>query len=76
MAEEAIHIPLVGSGSGQKEPRPMRVYWALKKRPVIAHTKTRSKHSSLTINCWHLKKPIMTCGRVSSLVPVQRVCAL
>ena len=53
MAEEAIHTHLVGSGSGQEEPGPRDDYasvisdrkWPLKKRPVIGHTKTTSKHS-------------------------------
>ena len=29
--------------------------WALKKRPVIAHIKARSKHSFTTETAWHLK---------------------
>ena len=50
MAEVAICVLLVGSGSGQEESETiMRVELAtgngpLKKIPVIAHIKARSKH--------------------------------
>ena len=30
--------------------------WAVKKRPVIAHIKARSKHSFKTETAWHSKK--------------------
>ena len=36
------------------------------KRTVIAHIKARSKHSLLTINCWHKKKANLAYGHVPS----------
>ena len=51
MAEEAIHVVWVGSGSGQEEPGII-----MKKRPVIAHIKARSKHYFQTETAWHKKK--------------------
>ena len=62
MAKEAIHIPWLEVGVVRKN-EGWSDYasvisdrkWALKKRPVIAHIKARSKHSSLTINHWHKK---------------------
>ena len=60
MTEEAIRVLLVEGGRVQKHPGMiMRVIsdrkWPLKKRPVIAHIKARSKHSFLTINHNDLK---------------------
>ena len=57
-AKEAIRVVLVGSGSGQEDDYVSVISnqkWPTKKRPVIAHIKAGSKHSSLTINRTHLK---------------------
>ena len=51
--------------------------WPLKKRPVIAHIKARSKHSFLTINCNNEKRlirPNQACGRVPGTVCSVCVC--
>ena len=66
MAEEAIHILLseVGVVRRARDDYANVIRdrkWALKKRPVIVHIKARSKHSSLTINCWHLKEKGQLC---------------
>ena len=56
MAEEAIRVLLVEGGPCPESARDdyARVIsdrkWPLKKTPVIAHIKARSKHSFLTIN--------------------------
>jgi hypothetical protein len=48
--------------------------WPLKKRPVIAHIKARSKYSFLTINRNDIKKlPNLACRHV---VCVMSLCAL
>ena len=46
--------------------------WALKKRPVIAHIKARSKHSFKTETAWHKKKkkPIKLVGVSQGLCAV------
>ena len=54
MTEEAICVLWVKGGSGPEEPGMIDYAsdwkWPLKKRPVIAHIKARSKHFSLTIS--------------------------
>ena len=56
MANEAIRVVWVGSGSGQEDHYAGEISdrkWALKKRLVIAHIKARSKHSFKTETTWH-----------------------
>ena len=58
MAEEAICVLLVGSGSGQEDEYASVISarkWSSNKRQVIDHIKARSKHSLYSFNRWHLK---------------------